>query len=455
MDKSNEKKIVDGKKEIVYVVGYSLVSKIITYALLLIFANFYLSKEYGLGSFVLNLRNLIMLFALIGVPESIIPLLIRKKNIKDVLWQITRINLFVFLIGLFLVIGNPWILPFVLTYPLVALTSIGSAFWRAESKYSLPSKVGIYSTLIVLILAFLLQDLAKLGIVLAYSIGNLFSFIMICYPIRQKMIKAFQKKREIKTKNFLRSGITIAIISGAFTFFGWLNSTILGLFGDFEGVAQFNVSLAISGVIAIIPTSLSMFILTRAGEIKKPEVLEKVLHRVTRVSFFTSLFFGIILVILSPLIISFFFSKYIGIQEQIMILSIGMIFFSAYYIVYSFYIGKMEIKKAIIPVLSGLAINILTSFLLAPIWGVKGIAISNTLAHGTILFLISYKEKIKRIPLAAFLVVSLIILSYLSKYISIAILILVIPLSVLFKIITKEDMNEVRINFYKLFKKEA
>jgi len=440
MDKKNI-----GKKETLYAFGYSLASKAVTYLLLLVFANFYLPEEFGIGSFAFSIRNITTLIILFGIPDSIVPIIVKKKKTSSIFKTLIGINVIFVFLGLILSIKYPWILPFVLTFPLVLFSNIGSAFWRAKSRHEVPYKIGFYTIFITLVFAYLLRDYGKLGFVSSYSIGYVFSAIAIVYPLRKEVFRSIRGPLKLKdVKPYLGHGFIIMFIAGIFSLMSWTNSTLLGLFGNFVQVAEFGIAVAIAGAISVIPISLSMFMVTRASQIKDKKKSLKVLHRVTRVSFFSSLLASILLVIFIPLIIKIFFPRYTGIEPYVSIFALGMIFFSSYYVVYSYHIGKMDTQKVLLPVILGLAINIILALWLIPAYGVLGVAVASSAAHLAILIWIGSKEKMRRITIMSLFAIAIISLVYFINYWGLLVFVLVIPLSIVLKIITKEDIKVIK-----------
>jgi len=187
-----------------------------------------------------------------------------------------------------------------------------------------------------------------------------------------------------------------------------------------------------------------MFIITRSSQLIDTKKSVNLLHRVVRVSFFSSLLSSILLVTLIPLLIRIFFPKYIGIESSVSVLTLGIIFFSSYYIVYSYYIGKMKTQKALIPIFLGVLINTLIAILTIKNYGILGASVAISLAHLSVLIWMSRKERIKRITLASLLAIALIYVTYMVGYYGFIILILTIPISLLFKIITLEDIKVIK-----------
>ena len=446
--------MVDGKKEIIYAVVFNILSKFVTYGLLLVFANLYLIEEFGKGNFVFNIRGLIMLFTFFGIPGSIIPFIVKKEKLSSIFKATFTINLIALVIGLIFSIYYLWILPLVLTLPIVLLNSFAISFWRAKSRYDVPNKIGFFTIIVVLVFAILLKDYGKLGIVSAYALGNVFSCLLAVYPIRSEMYKSLIGKGKIKeSSSFLKLGITVAFIGGLFVLMNWINSTLLGIVGTFEQVAQFGIASSLAGVLAIIPSVLSMFIITRASQVKAKIMSKSILHRVVRISFFSTLMIAILITILINPIIAIFFPAYIGTEFLVSLLLIGMVFYSSYFIIYSYYIGKRDAKKAIVPVSIGVGVSTILSIILIPIYGVLGVALSIILANFAILLFIARAENIKRIILISILAPIAILLTYYIGYFGIIILISTVPISIFLKIIYREDLRVIINTISKILKR--
>jgi len=437
--------MTNGKKETFKAFLYNGLSKLATYLLILIFANLYAQQDYGLGNFVLNIRNLVTIIAFIGLPDALVPLIVRKRDINSSVKLISLLTLAGFIAGIIIIFFQPWIWPLVLTFPLTMLSTLSFSFWRAKSKHHIPIRAGFNSMLIIIVFAYLLRSFGAFGVVASYSLGNLYGFLVLVIPLRKEIIKSFSGKFVFKeASSYLKTALIAALILNSFLMFTWIVSTILGLMGTYQQVAQFGVASALAGVISIIPITLSMFLITRISEIRDKNKSKSILHRVIRISFFASLLSSILIISLIGLIIKIFFIKYQGIESSVAILILGSIFFSSYYLVYSHFIGKMQVQKAIIPIVTGLILSIILSILLIPSFGLIGASLSYSISHLIILLIVATKEKIKRIALISLLSIPLVYLCYKLSYLGLIVLIALIPLSILFKIITLEDIKVIK-----------
>jgi len=434
--------MVDSKKETIHAFLYTALSKIVTYVLVFVFANYYISEEYGLGNLAFNIRNIVIIATSIGLVDGLVPFIVMKKKINSILKSLVFINLLFTIIGLIASIKYPIFLPFALTLPFSLLSSISLAFWRAKSRYGFANFAGLFGVILILIFAFFFSSLGSLGLTLSYSLGYLLASILVFYPIRKELFNSLKGKFKFEdTKDYLKQGLAITFISNLFLLISSIDSAILGIPGDFRLIAEFAIASAISGIISMIPLTLALFMITRASQIKNKQKSLDIFHRITRISFFTSISAAILLVIFTPLILKLFFPLYENIGVYILTLSLGMVFFSSYYIIYSYYIGKIQSQRAVLPVLVGLIINIALSLIFVSQYGIIAICIANALAHLVTLLLMAKNEKMKRVVFMSSFSIILIPLVYFIGYWGILIFLVLMPLSILFKIITLEDIR--------------
>ncbi len=455
-EKINEEAKLDGKKQVVYATFYSLGSKFLTYLLLLVFANLYTPEEYGLGSFAYNLRNIIMLFVFIGLPEALIPLLVKRKKVESVIKAIIWITISVTLICLILSLLpgalQLWILPLVITFPIVMVTNIGTAILRAREQYSQTYTAGFYSMIVTLISAYLLRGFGSWAVVGAYSLGNLCAFLIVAKPVKKELITLFSKSIRFRgkigkdLKEYIFFALGIALVGSSLTLMYWITSTALGLYGYFADIAKFGVASALASILTIIPISISMIILTKASKLKKlgNDVL---LARSTRISFFITLIGAILLTTFMPWILKLFFPKYLGIEIYTAILIFGSVCFASSYVIYSYHIGIMNLRNVLSPILIGLVVHLIISLIFATKFGLGGILITQSTIQLAILVYLAKSQNIKRITLAAIASLLLFWAAYSSIMLGLLAIIATIPLAIITKIIDRQDISIIKKTF--------
>ncbi len=392
-DTTNLSKNSDGKKETIYSFILSMSSKLVTYFLLLVFANLFVLESYGKASFVLSVFKIILLLAAIGLPYVFVPWHINKKDSTSVFYFLLIITLIVTVIGSIYSIKYIWVLPLVLTLPFILLSNIGQAFLRIKHKYHIIQAINLAFTLLVLFGVYFLRTQEEAGIIIAHTIAYL-SISLFSISLTFKDIKHLAKPFKFNIepiKTYFKKGLITAALYMSFYFLNWVDSTILGFLSTFENVARYNVAGPVSNVITAIPLALSMFLLTRSSEIKSEETSIGILKRAMRISFSFSLISAMLISSLIYLLVEIFFPKYMGIEIYIIILLIGILFYTIYSLYYTYLMGKLSPEKALLPIGGAALINIILDIILIPKYGLYGITIATTFSHFFALTLLSWK----------------------------------------------------------------
>ena len=454
MIKLKEDKKPKGKKELVYSFSYNIISKIVTYFLVLVLGNLYIVTEYGKSLFVLSVYNILAVTAVIGIPNAIIPWIINKKDYKSVfraLLSFSAVLAVTTLIVSYSVIHvknyDPRLVYSMalisLSIVLYCINNISASFLISKKRYDLVNLFGLLSISLIFVFAIFFRKSGSLGIIFAYFLGFLFSASVMSFSVR-KSLSDLLESWDINFKNlweYLRGGFFVFLTSLSFFFLGWADSTILGLLSNLENVGKYGISSAFANIIILIPSTLSFFVITRLSEVKNKLKSQNILKRVIRISYSFSLLSSILIVSFLPIILKVFLPKYIGTSVFTSILLIGVVFYSSYFLVYNYFIAKLGIRKVLIPILLACIINIVFDIILIPSLGLYGICIATSSAHLIAFLLLSGKIfKSKEIILMAFLPLLLIVSFYLSYF---GIFVALITLFLLFKLelLKKEDVN--------------
>ena len=434
---------INEKKSLLYSSFFSATSKVLTYILLLLLANIFLISEYGEAVFALSIFRLILLFSLFSIADLFTPMIINKKDTASVFYFLLFEFLILTSIGILISMNNLWILPLVISAPFFLFFSLSLAIFKTQHKYHLEAFYNALMMLVTLISILFLKNYGKFGIVFSYSMGYILVSLITTY-LNRKEIYSILSKFQIKIKStlgYLKKGFIASLILVSFAFLQWVDSTILGILSTFENVARYNIVGPISNLIALIPLSLSLFVLTRSSEIKNESKSRLILKRVIRISFTISLIIAILLNSLIYPIIKTFFPKYIGTELYFMVLSIGILSYSIYSIINSYLLGKLKPEKSFIPIVLAAIINIVLDIILIPKYQLLGIVIATTIAHLTALIMLSFIARIHK-KLILFLILFLAI--PISFYLQIYGILIINPamfLLLLFRLINKEDLS--------------
>ena len=443
-----------GKKEILYLFGYTSIFKFIAYLLLLVLANFYIKNEYGAFSFVYSLFNISLVFILIGIPQTLTPWLIKKKEVSSIFYTILIISLFIMSVGIILFLDYIWILPLIFLLPLMVINGFSTSILRSYYKYHIVKVLDIIVIIIALILAVILKNHGKAGIIIAYSVGYLISTITSFYITRKDLIpiiKSFTLKLK-NVKEYIKMGFITSLIALSASFLTWLDSSILGFLSTLKNVADYQVSSSIANIMIVIPLSLGAFLLTRVAKLNNEQESLAILNRTTRISLFLVFLATILLNVFSRLIISIFFPAYKGIEIYIMILSIGIIFYSIYALAIVYLNARLTPHISFTPIIIASLTNGVLDILLIPKYGIIGIACATVFAH--IIALILFYSKIKNLGkfLPIVILTPLIPLSFYLGYYGLILIIVSILLFFILKLIRLDDLLIIKQTITKVFK---
>ena len=431
-----------GKKEAFYSMFFSILSKISTYILLLILANLFLKEIYGKVAFVMSIFNLILFVCVMGAPDALVPWIIRKKDTNSVFYFLMSLSLVVMVIGIIILWDHKWALPIVFTLPFLALARFSNAYLFSRYKYHLVDLAGFLYIVLSVIFIYLFRSYQGFGIILGYSIGYVLISFFLIYLARKNISEFFVKfKYNFPViREYVKKALATSLLAASFAFLGWIDSVILGWLSTFENVAQYNIAGPISNVVNLIPISVGLFLLTRTSELGDRLKIRKILKRTLRISFSFSLLGSIVLSSLAYLVINIFFPKYVGIEVFIVILLMGMVFFSLYHLIYRYLLGKLKPEKALLPILIAAVLNIVLEILLIPKFGLYGICIATLLSHLVAFTLLAIKIRVLKQFSLSYLLVLFIPLAYYMEYYGLLLLIVVVPLLFFFKLIKKGDV---------------
>lgn len=433
-----------GKKEVAYVFFLFMFSKVFAYFTLLVFANLYNQEVYGQASFIFAIFHLVVLFTCMGMPDTLVPWLIKKRDTSSVFYFFLGLNLIVMIVSFVLItqLRYQWALPFVLLLPFMLLDYFARAIVKSHYRYDLAQWTSTLYVALTLIFAFLFRRWEQLGIALAYSIAYFIPIIFLVWNARigLKNVLSRLSIRIQALAQYLKQGSATMLITTSFALLTWIDSSILGFLAPFTSVAQYNVAGAIANVVAAIPLSVMHFILTRSAEVRDVMKARSILQRGTRLSYVLSMMFGILINALIFVIMKIFFPQYQGIEIFVAILSIGVSFYAVYSLFTTYMIGRMEQYKTVMPMVLAAGLNVVLDILLVPRFGLYGITVATLFAHAVALMLLTTRLKMYRFFWVLLLSPLLLLITYALQWWGL----LMVPLSVfvffLTGLITREDI---------------
>ncbi len=444
-----------GKVETLYFAFLLGLSKVAAYLVLLVLANWFMLPDYGRASFVMSAFRVTVLVGSVGLPFIYVPWIIKKKDTSSIFYFLLLFNMILTLAGLAIGIKYPWILPIVFIIPLMVVSGISNAILRVQHKYHIIQLLGMLLEIYTLVFLVLLAKFGKAGIVGGHAIALGIMNLTFIYLTRKELYEITKHLRfNVKVIwEYVRKGAVTTLIYVSMVFLNWVDSLILGALSTFENVAIYNVAGPISNILATIPFSLSMFLLTRESEVKDKKVSKLILRRALRVSFSFSFIAAMLLLSFIFPIIKIFFPKYVGAEIYVMILSIGILFYSLYALIYIYKTGKLKPEETFWPLFLAALINIGLDILLIPKYGLYGITSATVVAHGFAFFTLMYKIKMLKefIPVLPMLV--FVPLSYYAGVLGVLLLPVAFGCLYLLKLLKEGDLFAIVRTVFQIFER--
>ncbi len=376
------------KQQLVMSFILRMISKGSTYVLLLILGNLYTKNAFGTAQISFSLFNILLMGAIMGLPLVFVPWLIRGKDAKSAIIILFMISISLLILGM--IFGDESFRIISLAFPFALAMQLSSAFLERDKRYGTSQMILLVSAIMVPILAYLLYPMEQEGILLAYAISYMISGLLgtiIVFP----NLKAVMKKGRYSWNNawsYLRSSLYVMVLSVSFTILFLSDTALLGLFKAYEDAARYNIAGPISLLLTMVPATLGGFVLVRSSETKGRKYLGKTL----RISLALTIVLGISLSSLIRQVMKLFFPAYPGLETSIIILSLGMVFFSVYSLIHTFFVTKMKISIVFWPVAAAAVLNVILDLLLFPGYGILGIAVATSISH-----LFAYLILLKRV----------------------------------------------------------
>lgn len=431
----------EGKKETVYTFFATVVSKVFTYILLIVLANLFVKEVYGRAAFVMSVFDLTVFIGSIGVPHILSPWIARKKEIHSIFYSLMGLSFIFMIAGLLVAIKYPWVLPIVLVYPLIFLRNIMGSYLQADFRYHISQFASAFYILVALVFVFIFKAKLHPGIILAYAIGYLANSLVIIWFTRKelRMLLSRFMINLSNLKEYLRKSFIISILYISFLFLKWIDTAILGLLSTFSSVAAYNVAAPITNAVSVISVPLSFYLLSRAPKVLDDQHSTSILKSVLRISLSLTLVSLVAINALSHLIISIFFPQYIGVEIFIMLLSIGLLFFSMYSPIYYYTAGKLQPEIGFSSIVTAAVVNVALDIILIPYFDIYGIVIATTIAHITAFIMLFRRLGILKEFVPSFLTIVFLVAGYYLGYLGLVL----IPFSVialyLLKLFRKSD----------------
>ncbi|MGO1751608.1 MAG: flippase [Psychroflexus sp.] len=276
----------------------------------------------------------------------------------------------------------PWILAAI---PFWSLGLVSAGYFRAKKQnqafafFNNPSRF-LFGLIILLILYNLDQD--PIIIVKAHFYGvlitSLLSFGLVTYQIKNISFKS-----EMSSWNFIKDSLPMMLSSSILILLGWMDTFIMGIYEDTESVGIYNISLKVATLTTFTLQAINSIL---APKIAKSYAADEEQNYKKLISFSTKLNFLITVAVM--LIIVIFHDFLLGIfGEEFKAGYIILFIFCAGQLVNSLsgsvgiimqMIGKQKVYQNF--VIIALFINLALTFILTPLYGGIGAAVSTVIS---------------------------------------------------------------------------
>ncbi len=437
--------VTKGKKEVMYVFLLFLFSKVFSYASLLVFANLYVAAEYGAGAFAWSLFNIVLFITCLGLPDALVPWLLKKKDVRSVFSFLVCINLVVFIGGLlFMVFSSSyrWMLPLIILLPFMFLDMVARAVLKSQFKYHMSQLASNFFVMLTVVFAFFLKDFGKFGVTFAYSVAYLIPALWLVWLTR-KSFYLFVKPRwdGAVIGEYVKKGGYTSLAGACFALLTWVDASLLGSLSTFENVARYSVAGALANLVAAVPLALSHFTLSRAAAVRSQEKSFAILSRTVRLSYALSLLVAITVVSLSFVLIRIFFAQYRGVELFVAVLCTGLLWYAVYSLVASFLVGRLQQEKMLFPIAVGALVNVVLDIVLIPWFGLYGIVLATLAGHGVAFIWLASKEQVKGWFLYFLIAPVFVLLAFFLRVYGLLLLPVAVGVLVWLRLITKEDIG--------------
>ena len=418
LEKNNQEESVNqglkllAKSSVIVFVGLFL-SKIFTYIYRIIIARYFGPEVYGLFSLAIMIMGLFIVIFSFGFIEGIvrfIPLYRGKKEFKKIryLLKLSIIVLFfssltaaiiLFFSAEFIslnIFHNSDLIIFLKIFSfLIPLLVYGNFFLsvlRGFEKIAWHSFIfNILQNLIKLIVIIFLIFLGIKSNAIIFShfagilIVSIFSFLVCKYKLPELFVKdKFNKKIKFKiNKEFILYSLPVMFTSIFSLIFSWIDSFSIGYFMGALEVGFYNAAIPIVLLMTFVPELFKQLffpLITREFSSKKLDVVKELSQQVGKWIFIFNLPLFLLVFIFPGAIINILFgAEYLVAENALRILSVGFFVSSLIYISTNLVSMVGKSKIILINVVVTSIINIILNFILVPIYGINGAAISTTI----------------------------------------------------------------------------
>jgi len=392
-------------KQTTYLTISNLVTRILSLVFFVLLARLYSVEEYGLLRYLITIAGLLFVF-INFYPTTLTKFISYSKKYKDRFFSnvllITIIIYIILAVIITLFIENSLlvlILLFGLSYDAIYFALIrGDLDFKKLAVFK--SSANLFKIILLVISFLVFTKVAILTAVIIFSFSSVLSIILLELHTRTKIRFSYKLISKKTIKALTTYALPILLGSVSYDLMFNIDTIFIKHFLSNLEVGYYSVARTINQIFTFLPLAIGTILMPHVSKLKNRAESIKKLKLLLKITFGTSILTFVFLLIFSKLIISVVFTdKYLPSLNAVYILAIGQVFFMSYILYEAVWQGfnKPKIPSLIILVVS--ILNIIGNFVLIPIYGLIGAAISTAITS-FIAFLIStivfYKNEIKQ-----------------------------------------------------------
>jgi O-antigen/teichoic acid export membrane protein len=386
---------------------FKIIGMILGYIFTLLIAKWYGAETMGLYALSLTMLNIFVTIGLFGFDNSLVKFVAdynsnhKGELVKEVYYKSLIVTTTVSLILVYILfinadffaknifkneelinffqIASIAIVPFV-------LLRVNTAMFRGFKNIKLFSffqniMIFIFSILLLTSLYFFYnsKEVTISSQVIAIFITSIFSFILL----QKHLFKENILNRVLKYKDILKVSLPMLLTSSMALVMGWTDIIMLGIFRGEADVGVYSVLVKLATLTSITLVAINSIAAPKFSELHSKEDmdgLKKVIQHSTKMIFFTTLPIIVILSLFPEFVLGMFGKEFIVGATALWILMFGQLINAL-----SGSVGQilnMTGREKILQftALIALVINIILNYLLAPTYGIIGVAIATALS---------------------------------------------------------------------------
>lgn len=400
-------------RDILSFLGSNLTVTICTLAISVILSRMLGAAGYGLYSAIIVVPVMVIGFTQLGIRRSTIYHIGNKILPEDhivsalfilLLWTSALSILicgFVYFFSENQIIDPLIIVIVLLTIPLLLTNVFAGGVFLGKEDIKRASILNAGPTIMTLLLTILFVWWLKLevyGAFLAIALANL---TMLVFTYRIIMLQSGYKITWKYHEGIMKSMIKLGLVNAIAIFIMQLNYRLdilmLKKLSTLEEVGYYSLAMQIAEQLWHIPYAIESIVLSRSANTKNDQALHRTVASIFRVSLLISLFGGLCIFFIAPILVPLVFGKeFVQSVKMIQVVLPGILVLVGFRILNSRLTGMGKPQIAIYTFMPALVINFILNLFLIPRFGGIGAAWSTNVSYaaGSVIFVILYSRMV-------------------------------------------------------------